>query len=98
MTTLVSQYPMAECIGVQAGQSVIVYHDKNRDGRVAPGEFATMGPPDQPFRFKDAIAKWDGVKFVAVNSVSCGYTKADIDAAERKGYERCKADVARLKP
>lgn len=29
---------------------------------------------------------------------SDGYTQADLDAAERKGYERCKADVARLKP
>lgn len=29
---------------------------------------------------------------------SGGYTQSDLDAAERKGYERCKADVARLKP
>lgn len=98
MTTLVSQYPMAECIGVAVGSTVIVYYDKDGDGRVAPNEFVTVGPPDQPFRFKDAIAKWDGVKFVAATSGSGVYTKADLDAAERKGYERCKADVARLKP
>lgn len=29
---------------------------------------------------------------------SDGYTQADLDAAEKRGYERCKADVARLKP
>lgn len=29
---------------------------------------------------------------------SDGYTQADLDAAEKRGYDRCKADVARLKP
>jgi len=28
---------------------------------------------------------------------SDGYTQADLDAAEKRGYERCKADVARLR-
>lgn len=28
---------------------------------------------------------------------SGGFTQADMDAAEKRGYERCKADVARLR-
>lgn len=29
--------------------------------------------------------------------VTGGFTQADVDAAEKRGYERCKADVARLR-
>ena len=86
MTTLVSQYLMSECLGAQTGSNVIVYHDRNRDGRVAPSEYLTIGPANQPFRFKDAIANWDGMAFTAPSSGSGGYTQADMDAAEKRGW------------
>lgn len=95
MTTMVTSYPMAECIGVAIGSNVIVYYDKDGDGRVDPTEFATMGPADQPFRFKDAIATWDGKGFVAPCSTggSSGYTQADIDRAVNAALDKVDAAV-----